>query len=455
MQCKNQNAIQCTRYQDFTQELPEQLLCKIFDHLDFTGRCKAALTCSRWDAILHSDHFLARMRFVLDPDSLAIIDPALVARMKRHRNFVLKHSKGNHYLALVHQFLSDLNVAGRVEELTLKLDHFSLVDLFPGGPIVSMPNLRRLIVLPRVYESAWNNCRPCLTLDAPNLKCLEFRLAVFALEPVIYWFAEQVESIVIRDIDMLAAFHLLGQFDFPHLTSLALIKEEDLDDYMPSRFSINMVGTLAKLRHLKIISQVNSFTNSFGVLLIKATSLESLYIKGSDITPAGLICISKMSRLKELHLEGCLLGQKLPPIALDSLERLTVTQQLFSLIQAPRLTWVRVMYYAKLAGRIEIHTDEAKVFFPRACFNVRKLFIEGVDLHDTICEQIWALRRVELLVLTEVTLTPEAMRKMKKVFGDRVHFNRCPTVDRVYMNDVNNNLQITKMDDRMEMVMSP
>lgn len=397
------------------------MLWHIFKFLSIKSRMAARLTCRRWAQILHSDHFIADMRVIVSSENLTrAAHWDLVHAMKRYRRFTIRGTMS--CLAALRRFLYDPEVAQRVEELKLDTVRFALLDLFFDGPLISMPNLRKLIVVDETMELPIGDDRP-FTLDAPNLTHVEFYNSPVGMEAVISLLAGQVQSMVLQNMEMAGAFEQLYDVTFDRLTELSLIEPEE-DDWEPEPLSEAQWETLGQLRRLKFVARGMHFVNAFPVLLEAATSLECLHIDGSGITREALLCLNNMPHLQQFYMQGCMIGGRMPLLALNSLQRLTVTQQLLPLNEAVRLSQVDVKGFRSPAAQVW-HGNRAEMFFRRACSTVRKLTLSDVTVSDAVCKEICSLRQIESLTLVRAFMTTSGADHIHDTFKHRARMYAC------------------------------
>ncbi|XP_062562403.1 uncharacterized protein LOC134225956 [Armigeres subalbatus] len=396
---------------DRINDLPTEMLCKIFDYLSFEQQMMATAVCHRWRKILSSDWYIPRRRLCLCTCNLNG-DSSLLERMKRYRAFTIKDSNKDEveFLEPLRRFLFCSEVAAKIEDLRLELFSYSLSDLLGGKDELHLPKLERISYLSSIWVEEDDSVQ--CNVIAPKLKTVILEDSKQSGNPLIRSWNDQIESLSVRFINKMLLFTTIGNLSFKNLTSLTLLSQQGCLLFRETDFHASHLDIFRRLTYLKISDEKNVFYWIYKLIFREAKNLETLIINGRKMNEEAFNLINRLKKLKDL----CLMVeiQRSQPVVRLSLPLLasliTYAGSLVPLGSVPSLRSISVRNYKQpwQPYRLSEEAIHCAIFVP----HIHTLKLSKLVLDSVFARNICAITGLRALELMQVRMETKHLLKM-------------------------------------------
>ncbi|XP_055640219.1 uncharacterized protein LOC129777767 [Toxorhynchites rutilus septentrionalis] len=430
-------------------DLPSQVLCEMFDRLSLDEQNIAKGTCKLWLHILSSDYYLRARRFILCPENTSCGEDETrvwnLKKMKRYRSFAIRdatvtRSTGSQFWANLRTFLSTKKVMLHIEDLQLRMHNYSLGDVLGFVDPWSFPSLKTI----SYRASVWIDRVDIYpgNLRAPKLRHLQLEDANMTIALYVMRFSEQIDELTVRFSDKFMLFRTIADWEFSSVRSLTLCTTNAL--HLPKLiqyvdFGDRHMRIFARLNYLKISDKENIFFSAYKDIFRASRNLETLIVEGHEMCEDSFNAIGGLRRLKEL----CLLVDihrywDLRKLSLLELVTLTTYVGVIApLRNAPKLKRLYIKNKI-LRGKYMFAMDDRHNTYIRAISQkLEYLHIHGVELDDTLCNQICELTNLKTLIMEQVEVQDGGIRQILRTLYrlQSFHLIRCKVVKMVSVLD--------------------
>ncbi|XP_041765651.1 uncharacterized protein LOC121590234 [Anopheles merus] len=298
------------------RQLPFELMCTIFDHLDIDSVTNCSLVCRQWKEIIFSDYYIKR--FVLQLQSSVSNIRVLEQSDRLYRHVDLKSNTSDFnamYSILCYPKLKQyLTFKARVKE---PWNHVKMIT----DAIGRMKVLRELYL---VNTDARNSVMKTIQICSDSLQLLSLDDVVPAVIKAPY-----LKTLVLQlFLTYAEANVVLYSYRFPHLKSMKLSASGSSNFFKTEHVehALSFFAHLTELDEL-ILTDITVNGYIFKAICGSCTNLTKLHLDELCIVNnSTMSSLSNLTKLRELKLQGiyCLTSISFLPVTLPHLDLVAV-----------------------------------------------------------------------------------------------------------------------------------